>query len=69
MIENPRIVLTVRPYFDGWQAFEDAEHCPVFPRKEDAFGYAMERATRQAREIQVTNADGTVERIVRPSLA
>jgi hypothetical protein len=57
-------IIEVRPFRNGWQAYEAPGVEPVFLSKEEAIDYAICRACFRVGEIRVLKSNGTVERII-----
>jgi hypothetical protein len=57
-------VSKIRPYRNGWQAYESAGVQPVFLSQEDAISYAQGRACFRSGEIRVMDSSGNVERSI-----
>jgi hypothetical protein len=53
-----------RPPPRGWKVFEAPGVEPVFPKKDQAIGYAQNRACFRSSEIQVLDSTGNVERTI-----
>jgi hypothetical protein len=66
-VQQPRIIIEVRPYRSGWQCFEAPGVEPYWTgehAKQSAIGYAQARAKFGRGEIRVLNADGSTEQII-----
>ena len=51
-------VIEIRPYRNGWQAYESPGVQPVFLKQEDAIDYATGRACFRSGEIQILDSTG-----------
>ena len=66
-VQQPQIIIEIRPYRGGWQCFEGPGVQPYWTgehAKEDAIGYAAARAKFGRGEIRVLNVDGSLERAI-----
>jgi hypothetical protein len=59
------IVIEIRPHRWGWKAFEAPGVEPVFPTKDQAIDYALQRACFRSGEIHILDSTGNVERVIR----
>jgi hypothetical protein len=57
-------IIEIKPWRNGWKAFECPGVEPVFLVKEQAVSYAKGRASFRSGEIRVLNSDGKVEEAV-----
>lgn len=57
-------VIEIRPHRGSWKAFETPGVEPVFPTKDDAIGYAQQRACFRSGEIHILDSTGNVERVI-----
>jgi hypothetical protein len=57
-------IIEIKPHRWGWKCFESTGVEPVFPRKDDAIGYAQTRACFHSGEIRVLASTGNVERTI-----
>ena len=57
-------IIEIRPFRNGWQAYESSGVQPVFLSQEDAISYAQGRACFRSGEIRVFNLRGAVERVI-----
>jgi hypothetical protein len=57
-------VIEIRPHRWGWKAFESLGVEPVFPKKDQAIGYAETRACFRSGEIRILDSGGNVERTI-----
>jgi hypothetical protein len=48
----------------GWRAFEAPGVEPVFSKKDQAIGYAQNRACFRSGEIRILDSSGAVERAI-----
>ena len=58
-------IIEIRPYRNGWKAFEAPGVEPVFPEKEQAIDYAQNRACFRSGEIHILDSIGKLERTIR----
>jgi hypothetical protein len=59
------IVIEIKPHRWGWKAFEAPGVEPVFPTKDQAIDYALQRACFRSGEIHILDSTGNVERVIR----
>jgi hypothetical protein len=57
-------VIEIRPFRNGWQAFEAPGVQPVFLTKEDAIYYAKNRVCFRFGEIWMPDPNGATERVI-----
>jgi hypothetical protein len=57
-------LIEIRPHRWGWKAFEAPGVEPVFPSKDQAIDYALQRACFRSGEIQILDSTGNVDRII-----
>ena len=57
-------VIEIRPHRSGWKAFEAPGVEPVFPGKEEAIDYAVQRACFRSGEIHILDSTGNVDRVI-----
>jgi Uncharacterized protein conserved in bacteria (DUF2188) len=57
-------VIEIRPHSWGWKVFEALGVEPVFHEKQQAIGYAQERARFRTGEIRIFDSTGNVERVI-----
>jgi hypothetical protein len=57
-------LIEITPHRWGCEVFEAPGVQPVFPNKEQATGYAQERARFRTGEIRVFDSSGNVERTI-----
>jgi len=57
-------IIKIRPHRCGWKAFEAPGVEPVFPNKDQAIGYAQNRACFRSGEIHVLDSTGKLERTI-----
>jgi hypothetical protein len=56
--------IEIRPHRWGWKAFEVPGVEPVFPKKDQAIDYALQRACFRAGEVRIFDPRGNVERVI-----
>ena len=67
-VQQPQTIIEIRPYREGWQCFEGPGVEPYWTgesAKDDAIGYAKERAKFRRGEIRVIYPGGSIERVIR----
>jgi hypothetical protein len=57
-------IIEVKPHGSWWKVVETPGAEPIFPNKEEAVLYAMNRTHSGAGEIRVLNADGVIEKVI-----
>ena len=57
-------IIEIRPFRNGWQAYEAPGVQPVFLSQEDAISYAQGRACFRSGEIRILDSRGAVERVI-----
>jgi hypothetical protein len=57
-------IIEIRPYRNGWKAFEARGVEPVFLEKERAIRYAENRASFRSGEIRILDSTGEIERTI-----
>jgi hypothetical protein len=58
-------IIEVRPYRNGWEAFEAPGVQPRFSEKQQAIDYAKERMNFRTGEVRIYSGDGkTIEQII-----
>lgn len=57
-------VIAIKPHSWGWKAFESVGVEPVFPKKDQAIGYAQNRACFRSGEMHVLDSRGKLERTI-----
>jgi hypothetical protein len=57
-------IIEIRPHGSWWKVFEEPGVEPIFPHKEHAIHYAIERTRAQSGEIRVLDSKGPVERVI-----
>lgn len=58
-------IIEVRPYRNGWQAFEGEGVQPYFARKRQAIDYATERMNFRTGKVLIFSIDGkTIEQTI-----
>jgi hypothetical protein len=57
-------VIEIKPHRWGWKAFEAPGVEPVFQKKDQAIGYAQNRACFRSGEIRVLDSSGKLERTI-----
>jgi len=57
-------IIEIRPFRNGWQAYERAGVQPVFLLQKNAISYAQCRACFRSGEIRILDCDGAVERAI-----
>ena len=57
-------VIEIKPHLWGWKAFEASGVEPVFPKKDQAIDYALQRVCFRSGEIQILDSTGNVERVI-----
>jgi len=57
-------LIEIRPHRWGWKAFESPGVEPVFPQKDQAIDYALQRACFRSGEIQILDSSGNVESVI-----
>jgi hypothetical protein len=57
-------VIEIKPHRWGWKAFEAPGVEPVFPKKDQAIGYAQNRACFRSVDFRVLDSTGNIERTV-----
>ena len=57
-------IIEIRPFRNGWKAFEGPGVEPVFLKKEQAIDYATCHARFRSGEIRVVGLNGAVERVI-----
>jgi len=57
-------IIEIRPFRNGWQAFETPGVQPWFLNQQDAIDYATGRVCFRSGEIRVLDSSGNVERII-----
>jgi len=59
-------IIEVRPYRNGWEAFEAIGVQPYFSEKRQAIEYATERMNFRTGKVRIYDSDGkTIERTIR----
>ena len=56
--------IEIRPHRWGWKAFEAPGVEPVFPTKDDAIDYALQRACFRSGEVRIFDSIGNIERVI-----
>jgi len=64
MQSQPEIIIEIRPFRNGWQAYEALGVQPVFLKKEQAMSYARNRACFRSGEIRILDSTGEIERAI-----
>jgi hypothetical protein len=57
-------LIEIRPFRNGWKAFEAPGVEPVFLNQEDAIDYAKGRACFRSGEIRILDSSGQVVRMI-----
>jgi hypothetical protein len=57
-------VIEIKPHRRGWKAFESPGVEPVFPKKDEAIDYALQRACFRLGRIRVLDSTGNLERTI-----
>ena len=57
-------LIEIKPHRWGWKTFESPGVEPVFPKKDQAIDYALQRACFRSGEIQILNSNGAVQRAI-----
>ena len=55
-------VIEIRPHRWGWKAFEAPGVEPVFPKKDQAIDYALQRACFRSGELRIFDSTGSNSR-------
>ena len=57
-------IIEIQPHLWGWKAFEAPGVEPVFPKKDQAIGYAESRTCFRSGEVRILDSTGKVERVI-----
>jgi hypothetical protein len=57
-------IIQIKPHCNGWKVFEAPGVEPVFPEKDQAINYAVNRACFRSGEIRILDSSGNVERTI-----
>jgi hypothetical protein len=57
-------IIEIRPFRNVWQVYEAPGVQPVFLTKEQAIGYAQNRARFHLGEIRILDSSGKIERTI-----